>query len=217
MDQSTSETQAKPLGRDFDQAAATWDQDPQRQERTRVIARQIIAAVPLQPDWQAMEYGCGTASLALLLAQHVREVVAADASQGMIDQVVRKVQACPSARVKPVRLDLERDPVLNTRFNLIVCAMSLHHIADTRQLLAKWSAMLADDGWLAVVDLCQEDGSFHAPVTVPHNGFAPDALQEMMAQVMGLIDSNYQVIHQIDKNGRTFDVFLLVAHRRGCA
>lgn len=217
MDKTASQTDAKPLGRDFDQAAATWDQDPQRQERTRVIAREITSAVPLRPDWHVMEYGCGTAALGFLLAEKVREVVAADASQGMIDQVARKLQACPSARVKPMRLDLERDPVPSTRFDLIVCAMSLHHIADTRQLLAKWAAMLADDGWLAVVDLCQEDGSFHSPVTVPHNGFVPGVLQQMMAQAMGPTDARSQVIQQIHKNGRAFDVFLLVAHRLGNA
>lgn len=201
--------------RDFDQAAATWDDSPVRRRRTEEIARGIMQAVPLSPDWRVLEYGCGTASLGFLLAPHVGEVVAADASEGMIEQVRRKAAACPTARVKPLVLDLAREAVPAERFDLIVMAMALHHIEDIERLLAQFAEMLTPDGWLAVADLCEEDGSFHAPMKVAHNGFSPERLAQTVDRALGQATCQWQINGQMEKNGRAYEVFLLTAHRSG--
>ncbi len=60
------------------------------------------------------------------------------------------------------------------QFDLVVTAMTLHHIADVPGFLARLGHLLRKDGRLAVADLVTEDGSFHAPMTVPHNGFDPE-------------------------------------------
>jgi len=69
----------------FDQAAATWDENPSRLALTRAIAAAVADAVPLMPHGSAMEYGCGTATLSFLLAGSLGKIVAADVSQGMLD------------------------------------------------------------------------------------------------------------------------------------
>ena len=40
----------------FDDAAATWDDNPHRRELTRAIAAGIRTNVPLQPNWHMLEY-----------------------------------------------------------------------------------------------------------------------------------------------------------------
>lgn len=206
------EIEGKPISH-FDQEAATWDDDPVRRRRTEEIARGIVQAVPLSPDWRVLEYGCETASLGFLLAPHVREVVAADASAAMIEQVRRKVAVHPTARMKPLVLDLSRDPVPAERFNLIVTAMVLHHIDDTERLFSQFSEMLANDGWLAVADLCEEDGSFHAPMKVAHNGFSPECMGHTTGRILKTATCRWQINGHVQKNGRSYDVFLLTAHR----
>lgn len=195
----------------FDDAAATWDDNPHRRKLTEAIAQDICNIVPLAADWRVLEYGCGTGSLSFLLASRVRQVIAADASPGMIEQVRQKLTLHPNVRMTPLLLDLTRDPTPPERFDLIITAMALHHVDDVPLLLTRLGAMLAKGGWLVVADLCKEDGSFHEPRNVPHNGFDPDELARLVAQSLGSPKGNWHLVHRVEKPNRGYDVFLLTA------
>ena len=196
----------------FDKEASTWNDSPVRRQLTIAISDGIKRVCRLLPDMRVLEYGCGTAALGFLLAGSVSEVVAADASSGMIDQVRRKLTDNPKARLTPLLLDLTQPADLSQRFDLIVTAMTMHHIADTAPTLSRLVGMLVENGWLAIADLCLEDGTFHAPRLVPHNGFEPDGLVTVVRN-LGMVDCQWQIVHRIEKNGRPFDVFLLTARR----
>lgn len=169
--------------------------------------------MPLHSDWRTLEYGCGTGTLGFLLAPAVREVVAADASPGMIEQVRRKLSLYPATRMRPVLLDLTRNPVPGEQFDLIVTAMALHHVDDVESLLSRLGELLTEGGWLVVADLCSEDGSFHEPLKVPHNGFAPEALADVVSRSLGQAQCHWRVVHRVQRNDRGYDVFLLAAHQ----
>lgn len=200
--------------RHFNEAAATWDENPHRRQLTEAIARSIGSTLPLQPDWRVLEYGCGTAALSFLLASQVREVVAADAAPGMVEQIRRKLTVYPTTKVKPLLLDLTQEAALTERFDLILMAMALHHITDVPELLSRLGSMLADRGWLAIADLQAEDGSFHTPQTVPHNGFAPKALAQSITVSLGEVSCTWRIVHEIPKNGRLYPVCLWAAQKR---
>jgi ubiquinone/menaquinone biosynthesis C-methylase UbiE len=195
----------------FDDAAATWDDNPHRRELTRAIAAGIRTNVPLQPNWRMLEYGCGTGTLSLLLAPHVQEVVAADASSGMVDQLRRKLQDLPEARVKPRLLDLTHEAPLAESFALIVAAMTLHHVPNVVAILADLGKMLAKGGWLAIADLQLEDGSFHADLKVPHNGFNPENMAHDITGAIGADSCPWRVVHEVAKPNRTYPVCLWTA------
>lgn len=197
----------------FDEAAATWDDNPRRRELSEAIAQAIRQAVALQKTWRVLEYGCGTATLGLLLAPHVREVVAADASAGMIEQVGRKLAQSPALNVVPMLLDLSHQPAPAERFDLIITAMAMHHVEDIQLVLTRMGDMLTAGGWLAVADLCQEDGSFHQDIVVPHNGFAPEILAQIVTRCIPGTRCQWRIIHTVAKNDRQYEVFLLTGHR----
>ena len=197
----------------FDTEAATWDENPQRRQLTDAIGQAISEDLPLRPSWRVLEYGCGTASLGFQMAPQVAEVVAADASAGMIAQVQRKLAQSPNVRLKPLLLDLSRQEAPAERFNLIVTAMTMHHVEDIDQIWSKLATMLAPTAAIAIADLCAEDGSFHAPECVPHNGFVPEALAETIQRCAGTLPCQCRVIHSIAKNGRQYEVFLLTTTR----
>lgn len=197
----------------FDEAAATWDDNPRRRQLSEAIAGTVGRTIPLQKDWRVLEYGCGTATLGFLLAPHVREVVAADASAGMVEQVRRNLAQSPPVNLTPMLLDLSQRPAPTDRFDLIVTAMTMHHVEDVETLLARLGSMLAEEGWLAIADLCQEDGSFHPDFKVPHNGFAPETLAEVVARCVPGIHCEWRTIHTVTKNDRQYEIFLLTGHR----
>lgn len=196
----------------FEQAAATWDANPVRLGMTKALAAAIDAAVPLRPTWTAMEYGCGTATLSFLLAAKLGRITAADASPGMLEQVRQKVAASGVVSIQPCLLDLTQAPPSAGGFDFAYCAMVLHHITDIPDLAAKFAALLAPGGWLAVADLHAEDGSFHQGVVVPHHGFSPAGLASVFAAA-GFSDLGWQTVHEIERQGRRYPLFLLTGRR----
>ena len=199
----------------FNAAAATWDENLQRRELTQAIAAAIATAVPLLPHWRVLEYGCGTANLSFLLASRVHAIVAADASPGMVEQIHRKLEASPALNIQPRLLDLTREPAPAERFDLILAAMTLHHIPDVPDLLSRLAGMLGDAGWLAIADLHAEDGSFHSELAVPHHGFAPDTMVQNINQALATHSCHWRVVHHLPKNGRMYPVCLWTAQKTG--
>ena len=60
--------------------------------------------------------------------------------------------------------------------------MSVHHIEDTRDFIKDVKLKTKKNGFLAIGDLEQEDGSFHEGQKVPHLGFNLDNLTSLLEE-----------------------------------
>ena len=191
----------------FDKAAATWDEKPSRVELAMKVAEAVFDMAKPRDDSVVLDFGCGTGILALALARRVAKVVAADTSQGMLEQVRAKTASGGISNVETALIgdDGELPP---GPFDLVVVSMALHHVEDLDSVLERFAAILAPDGCVFIADLLEEDGSFHSDMDVPHKGFAPENLAGKFAE-LGLKESQQRIIHEIDKNGRRYPVFAL--------
>lgn len=203
----------------FDAAAATWDENPRRRAVTEAIARAIQARIPLSRDMTLLDFGCGTASLSVLLAGKLGRIRAVDMSSGMIAETRRKIAALPelTAVIEPMLLAGGGIGQLEGQWDVVCTAMALHHIEDAAGVLRHLARCLNPGGYLAVADLCAEDGSFHIEERVPHNGFEPQALAAIVKEEgLGEIDAG--AVFRFSKPGadgtlREYEVFLLTARR----
>ena len=195
---------------DFDERAATWDDDPAKAERARDIADAIRSRVELDPSMRVLEYGAGTGLLTQALRNDVGPVTLADTSAGMRQVIEDKIAAglIPDARVWDV--DLSTGPVPDERFDLVVSAMVLHHVPDTRALLASLAAMLEPGGHLCVADLDAEDGSFHGHGFEGHHGFDRQELSALLSQV-GFVDVVVTDCGHVARESGEFSLFLATA------
>jgi len=180
-------TEDKP--KDFNKAAANWDEKPRRRQLAAAVANSIAATLPLQKGMNALEYGCGTGLVGLQLAEKLGHLTAADTAQGM-----------PEAG-----------------FDLVFCSMVLHHIEDTAGILKQFHYTLAPQGYLALADLDQEDGTFHDnPQGIAHNGFDRDLLTQKLEQ-LGFVDITNQIIHTVHKDreegNSSYPVFLITGKK----
>ena len=168
----TSLVQNENLSR-FDTIASQWDDSPMRTEMAKAVADAIAAAVPLEPHWRALEYGCGTGLVGLRLLPHLGHVLETDLSPGMLAVLSDKARAAGLDKVETQVLDLTRSPPPAACFDLIFSSMALHHIPDVAALVRSFFSMLVPGGWVALADLDAEDGSFHSPDVpgVAHHGF----------------------------------------------
>lgn len=197
----------------FDERARDWD-TPERQHRAEEVARAIRASVPLTPTTRAIDLGAGTGLLGLALAGDVGELVLAEPSNGMLEVVREKLAAGGPRNVEAVRLDLTSDRFAAEPFDLAVSLLVLHHLEDTGAALAAIWRLLRPGGRIALADLDAEDGSFHDPDAegIHHQGFERDALAGL-ARAAGFVDVELRTATEIEREGRRFPVFLLVARR----
>jgi len=197
----------------FDERARDWD-TPDRRQRAEEVAEAIRSSVSISPTMRAIDVGAGTGLLGLALAGDVGEVVLAEPSSGMLEVVREKLAAGGPRNVTAVRLDLTSDPPPGDPFDLVVSLLVLHHLEDTGAALAAIWRLLRPGGRIALADLDAEDGSFHDPDAegIHHQGFERDALAGL-ARAAGFVDVELRTATEIEREGRRFPVFLLVARR----
>jgi ubiquinone/menaquinone biosynthesis C-methylase UbiE len=201
---------------EFDLKAKDWD-TPSKIERARSIADAIRSKVSLSKEMSAFEYGCGTGLLSFELKDELGPITLADSSEGMLEVLRDKIQSGSVTNMKPVRLDLSKDPLPDDRFDIIYTMMTLHHIPDTRQILEQFHTILNPGGYLCIADLDKEDGSFHGHhVHDVHHGFDRDALAKK-AKEAGFTDvvfsTAYKLTKEVEDDSHTFPIFLMVAKK----
>ncbi|TWH63937.1 methyltransferase family protein [Azomonas agilis] len=197
----------------FNQKAATWDQQSHRVARAQEVAQKIKQQTMLPAQYRALDFGCGTGLLGLNFADSAAELVLADTATGMLEQVEHKITQ--QALTNTHSLNLEHQP-LQGGFDLIFSLMVLHHIEDYPATVKLLSQHLNPRGYLCLADLEAEDGSFHAPKIVPHNGFQRTDLEEVY-RANGITPSHYSTAFVIDKTidglERAYPVFLLIGQK----
>ena len=211
---------------DFDERAGTWDDDETRAERTRAVAEQMHRALGERTYHRGLDFGAGTGSLSLLLADRFDEVFLVDTSRGMLDVAAGKVAAAGAtltAKATGVTLDLTEPGAAASSglapVDVVYSLMALHHVPDVDALLRTFRDLLAPDGLVLLADLEAEDGSYHAADSGfhGHHGFDRAALERSLTAA-GLVPMSYRTAgaaRRTDREGheREYPVFLAVARR----
>lgn len=197
----------------FDDAAATWDDDTGHEERQVAVARAIGDALDLNPRMTALDVGCGTGRLTILLADRIGSAVVTDPSAGMVQVARQRIEeAGLGDRLRAVRADLTTDR-LGGSFDVAWSSMALHHVQDLDALLRSVAGLLVHGGRLAIADLDEDpDGAFHADLDDfdGHHGFDRERLTEQLARA-GFTDVSFLDATTLLKGDREFGVFLCTA------
>lgn len=205
------------MSTNFDEAAATWD-TPEKVERSRRIAEAIAARVPLTVDWVALDYGCGTGQLTWHLAERLGRVILVDTSEGMLDVARAEAARRDPDRYPVSQLDLTtaapKEPV-----DLVMSAMTLHHVPQTQALVSGVRGALRPGGWVALADLdADPENLFHDDGYTGHRGIDRDRLADQL-RATGFADVTTETAATVSKTkdgiDREFTVFLLTARVPG--
>ena len=166
----------------FDLKAKDWDIDPQRVERAKRFAEEIIGLLGNKKTEHALEFGSGTGLVSFQLIDHFKLITLADTSQGMIDVLKEKIRKENITNMNPILTDIFKENKLRHDFDSIYTLLTLHHIKDIRRTLKIFNSILKKGGQVFIGDLVKEDGSFHFrdPEFDGHKGFDPVEMKQLM-------------------------------------
>jgi ubiquinone/menaquinone biosynthesis C-methylase UbiE len=201
----------------FNDYAKTWDSEI-RINRAATIANEISSSICINENLSAMEFGCGTGLVSFNLYDRFKSITLVDSSKGMIDILNSKIAKYEVTNMVAYNLDLSINSSLDIKYDVIYNSMVLHHIHDIISITKKFNKLLNKDGYLCVVDLDEEDGSFHKNEHEfdGHNGFNQVDLKQILVN-SGFkdVESNtfYYDEKTIDGEKIKYSLFLMKARK----
>jgi|LSQX01.3.fsa_nt_gb ubiquinone/menaquinone biosynthesis C-methylase UbiE len=172
---------------EFSTVAGGWDTE-RRIRRAGIIADEIARSIQINDSYNALEFGCGTGLVSLYLSDRFKYITLVDSSEGMIDVLKRKIRDADISNMTAVLSDIcnrsgnSQEQLRAESFDVIYTSMAMHHVKDIIALLDIFYSLLKPGGYLCIIDLDRDDGSFHKLEKEfdGHNGFDQTALKSML-------------------------------------
>ena len=139
---------------DWDERVESWEEVAASPAFLSIRDRILELAEPRRDD-RAVDLGAGTGLLALALAPRVRELVAVDISERMLERLDDTAVADGVHNVELVVADLRRLPLEDESATLVVSNYAFHHLDDPGKELALAEArrILRPGGRLVICDM----------------------------------------------------------------
>jgi predicted TPR repeat methyltransferase len=195
----------------FKEKAQDWDASDKKTRLAASIGGAMLQRLQLDESMNAMDFGAGTGLITSQIAARVGHIAAVDTSQAMLQKLADKPEL--EGKVEIVCQDITDQP-LDTRFDVIVSAMALHHVEDTAKAIRRFADHLNESGMLALADLDKEDGSFHPAeaVGVFHHGFEREALGALLEE-NGFDQVEFTTVYVFKGDEQDYPIFLLTARK----
>lgn len=173
------------------------------------LQEELVAATAGVPARAILELGTGTGETArrVLAAHPDARLVGIDASERML----AAARAVLDGRAVELRVGRLEDPLPAGPFELVVAALSIHHLAGPGKadLFARVAAVLAPGGRLVVADVVVPDDPADAITPIDPSYDLPSRVEEQLGwmEAAGLADARAA--------WRERDLAVLVARRAG--
>ena len=193
----------------FNEKAKDWDVNDKIKMLSSAVGTAILDNITLHDQMVVMDFGAGTGLISSQIAPFVKKIVAVDTSQSMLEQLASKPEL--RGKVELLCQDITDNPI-DTKFDLIMSAMAIHHVEDTEKLLQRFAEHLKPGALIALADLDKEDGTFHPKEIkgVFHFGFERDKFQSILEKY-GFQNIRFSTAHTVNKAEKIFPVFLVTA------
>ncbi|MGP8308472.1 class I SAM-dependent DNA methyltransferase [Vibrio sp. YIC-376] len=191
------------MAQDWDGLAKNWESNPATKQFAQSVFEQLQQLTQLD-GIKVLDFGCGTGQLSQLLSPIVKDIVALDASEEMIEELDKK----ELINVEPVVDTLSRGlvaqhPAFRGQFDLVVASSVLAFVDDIDTALNISQSLLNHGGYFVhfdfVSDVAQEG------VTL--------AKSEDALIAAGFTDVEVKSVFDITSDGQTLSV-LMGAGRR---
>jgi SAM-dependent methyltransferase len=138
----------------WDDAAATFDDEPDHglgDPRVRDAWRRLLDDVLPAASSRVLDLGCGTGSLAVLMAAAGHEVTGLDLSAAMLGRAVTKATVA-GVGLPTVRADASGPPFRPRSFDVVIARHVLWALDDPARAVERWGELLDGPGLLVLIE-----------------------------------------------------------------
>ncbi len=139
--------------------------DPEAYEKKLAYTREY-----LNPQSSVLEFGCGTGSTALLHAPYVKNILAIDSSDKMIEIAEAKAREAGVGNVEFIRATLFDLPQPPASFDVILGLNTLHLLEDMDAAIARCYELLTPGGAFISSTACVAGAGFLIKKLLPIGG-----------------------------------------------
>ncbi|MEA5370274.1 class I SAM-dependent methyltransferase [Vibrio parahaemolyticus] len=191
------------MAQDWDGLAKNWESNPATEQFAQSVFAQLQQLTQLD-GIKVLDFGCGTGQLSQLLSPIVKDIVALDASEAMIEELDKK----ELLNVEPVVDALSRGlvaqhPAFRGQFDLVVASSVLAFVDDVELSLDIAHSLLNEGGYFVHFDWVAES---------EQDGFTLSRSENALSNA-GFVDVEAKKVFDITSDGQTMSV-LMGAGRR---
>jgi SAM-dependent methyltransferase len=117
----------------------------------------IVAELAPSAQDQVLDVAAGAAHLGRALAAHVAHVSALDLTPEMLEQGRRLADGAGLRNIALLLGDAAALPWLDEQFDLTVCRLTLHQVADPRAVVREMVRVTRATGRIAIIDIVADD------------------------------------------------------------
>lgn len=193
----------------FEQKARNWDKNSRIDIRNNFV-KQLNNGIFFFKEDNIAEVGCGTGLVGLQLSKLVNKIYMIDNSPSMLNVLREKIYESKINNVEVIEGELENSNINN--LSGVVSFLTLHHIEDVSSFIDNVNEKLIVNGFIAIGDVVEEDGSFHTDVKVPHSGFNVEALSKTFEE-KGFTILRKSIYDSMEKNNKDYPLFIIIAQK----
>ncbi|MDV5084656.1 class I SAM-dependent methyltransferase [Vibrio diabolicus] len=191
------------MAQDWDGLAKNWESNPATEQFAQSVFEQLQQLTQLD-GIKVLDFGCGTGQLSQRLSPMVKDIVALDASEAMIEELDKK----ELANVEPVVDALSRGlvaqhPAFRGQFDLVVASSVLAFVEDLDASLKISHSLLNHGGCFVHFDWIAES---------EQDGFTL-AKSERALKDAGFTEVESQHVFDITSDGKTMSVLMGLGRR----
>lgn len=191
------------MAQDWDGLAKNWESNPATEQFAQSVFEQLQQLTQLD-GIKVLDFGCGTGQLSQRLSPMVKDIVALDASEAMIEELDKK----ELANVEPVVDALSRGlvaqhPAFRGQFDLVVASSVLAFVEDLDASLKISHSLLNHGGYFVHFDWIAES---------EQDGFTL-AKSERALKDAGFTEVESQHVFDITFDGKTMPVLMGLGRR----
>ncbi|HCE1502424.1 TPA: class I SAM-dependent methyltransferase [Vibrio parahaemolyticus] len=191
------------MAQDWDGLAKNWESNPATEQFAQSVFAQLQQLTQLD-GIKVLDFGCGTGQLSQLLSPIVKDIVALDASEAMIEELDKK----ELLNVEPVVDALSRGlvaqhPAFRGQFDLVVASSVLAFVDDVESSLDIAHSLLNEGGHFVHFDWVAES---------EQDGFTLSRSENALSNA-GFVDVEAKKVFDITSDGQTMSVLMGVGRR----
>ncbi len=191
------------MAQDWDGLAKKWESNPATKQFAQSVFEQLQQLTQLD-GIKVLDFGCGTGQLSQLLSPIVKDIVALDSSEEMIEELDKK----ELANVEPVVDTLSRGlvaqhPAFRSQFDLVVASSVLAFVDDVDTALNISHSLLNQGGYFVHFDFKSETAQ---------GGVSLSSSEKALLNA-GFTDVAVASVFDITSDGQTLSVLMGVGRR----